>query len=66
MSAFFHMGGYAMFVWPAYAIAATALVWLLLSSVRAMRVNEAALAEAEAARGPRRRRRQEAPDGDDA
>lgn len=66
MSGFFHMGGYAAFVWPAYGLAAGLLIWLLLSSLRAMRVNEAALAKAEAARGPRRRRAREAAGGDDA
>ena len=66
MSGFFHMGGYAAFVWPAYGLAAGLLIWLLLSSLRAMRVNEAALAKAEAARCPRRRRAREAAGGDDA
>jgi heme exporter protein D len=65
MSGFLAMGGYAGFVWPSYALAAGVLVWLLVSSLRMMRANEAALAAAEAARGPRRRRR-EAADGDDA
>ena len=37
MSAFWEMGGYAAFVWPAYAISLVALVALSVVSWRAMR-----------------------------
>lgn len=36
-NAFFAMGGYAAFVWPAYAISIIALVALALASWRGMR-----------------------------
>ena len=41
---FFAMGGYAVFVWPAYALAAAVLVVLLLASLRRLRRTEADLA----------------------
>ena len=34
---FLSMGGYAKFVWPAYAIAALALGWMLIDSLVANR-----------------------------
>jgi len=37
MADFFHMGGYAVFVWSAYGISTVALVWLAVSSLRASR-----------------------------
>ena len=36
-NAFFAMGGYAAFVWPAYAISAVALMALFVQSWRAMK-----------------------------
>jgi heme exporter protein D len=44
ISSFFAMGGYAAFVWPAYALAALVLVGLLLASLRQLRRTEADLA----------------------
>ena len=44
VSSFFAMGGYAAFVWPAYALAAVVLVGLLLVSLRQLRQGEADLA----------------------
>ena len=41
--AFLDMGGYAMFVWPAYAIAIGVLIGLLVVSLRGMRGHEEAL-----------------------
>ncbi len=41
--AFLDMGGYAIFVWPAYAIAIGVLIGLLVVSLRGMRGHEAAL-----------------------
>jgi heme exporter protein D len=38
------MGGYAPFVWPAYALAAIVLVGVLALSLRALRKTEAELA----------------------
>jgi len=38
------MGGYAQFVWPAYALATIVLVGLLALSLRALRRTEAELA----------------------
>jgi len=37
------MGGYAAFVWPAYALAVAVLVGLLLVSLRQLRRSEAEL-----------------------
>ncbi len=41
--AFLDMGGYAMFVWPAYGIAIGGLIGLLVVSLRGMRGHEEAL-----------------------
>ncbi len=41
---FLVMGGYAAFIWPAYAVAAAVLVGLLAVSRRTLRRREAALA----------------------
>ncbi|HET6221927.1 MAG TPA: heme exporter protein CcmD [Dongiaceae bacterium] len=45
------MGGYAAFVWPAYAVAALVMLGLLVISLRRLRRTEAAL---DAARGAMR------------
>jgi len=37
VSEFLHMGGYALFVWPAFAIAAVVLTVLLVWSIRDLR-----------------------------
>ncbi len=37
------MGGYAQFVWPAFAVTATVLVALVVLSRRALRANESTL-----------------------
>lgn len=34
---FLEMGGYAVFVWPAYAVAAVVLIGLLVQSLRELR-----------------------------
>jgi len=54
LAAYFAMGGYAGFVWPAYAIAAAVLGGLALQSWRRHRVSTAALAEFEREPGARR------------
>ena len=53
MSEYLAMGGYAAYVWPAYAIAAAVLIGLWIASVRSLRAREAEVEAAEAAR-PRR------------
>ena len=42
-SSYFAMGGYAAFVWPAYAIAALVLIGFVLSSWSRLRAAERAL-----------------------
>lgn len=37
MSGFFHMGGYAMYLWPAYALTFAVLAWNVLAARRALR-----------------------------
>lgn len=44
LSDFFAMGGYAAFVWPAYAAATLVLGLLLAASVRGLAAREAELA----------------------
>ena len=56
-SDFFAMGGFAAFVWPAFAIATLVLVGLLVSSRRHLRRAMADLAALEASGQMRRRRR---------
>ncbi|MBM3503637.1 MAG: heme exporter protein CcmD [Alphaproteobacteria bacterium] len=53
--AFFAMGGYAAFVWPAFAVAAVVMAGLVWSSVRALRHDRRTLALLETER-PRRRK----------
>ena len=55
MSAFLAMGGYAAYVWPAFAVAFVVLVGLLVVTLRTLRANEAALKALEG--GPAARRR---------
>lgn len=59
MQAFFDMGGYGGFVWPAYGLTALVLIAVLVASLRALRQREAALAalEHDTPRAPRRERR---------
>jgi heme exporter protein D len=63
MQAFFDMGGYGGFVWPAYGLTALVLIVVLVASLRALRQRESALAALEhdaprgAPRAPRRERR---------
>jgi heme exporter protein D len=42
---FLDMGGYGIWVWPVYGLAAIALVALLLMSLRTLRTRERAFAE---------------------
>ena len=63
MGAFFDMGGYGGYVWPAWGIALVVLGALAVVSLRTMRARERELARLESD-SPRRRRRDAA--GDDA
>lgn len=44
-STWLQMGGYAVFVWPAYAIAAAALGLLAIGSIRRYRIAQRRLAQ---------------------
>lgn len=55
ISNFFAMGGYGIYIWPAYGLTALVMLWFLISSLRRLRIREAALDAARAARGIRRR-----------
>ena len=41
---FLAMGGYAVYVWPAFAVTALVLGWLVVDSLRRLRRAEAGLA----------------------
>ncbi|WP_370661527.1 heme exporter protein CcmD [Pelagibius sp. 7325] len=60
MQAFFHMGGYAAFVWPSLALTVVVMAGLLIATLRQLRWRQRRLAELEAA-GAQRRRRAGAP-----
>jgi len=57
MTEFLTMGGYAAYVWPAYAIAALVLLGLLAATWKGLRESEATLKALESARPVRRRAR---------
>ena len=57
ITTFFDMGGYARFIWPAYAIAFVVMVGFVVTSWRTLRARQASLDALEQAQ-PRRRRRQ--------
>ena len=54
---FLAMGGYARFVWPAFAVTALVLAWLVLDSLQRLRSARAGLAALEARGRPGRRPR---------
>lgn len=56
VTAFFHMGGYAAFVWPSLALTVVVMGGLLLTTLRQLRWRQRRLAELEAAGAQRRRR----------
>ncbi len=69
MSDYFAMGGYAAYVWPAYAVTIIMLVGTLASTLAGLRRREAMVRALEAARPPRAARRErpaEAADAGDA
>ena len=51
MAEFFEMGGYAIYVWPAFAVAALVMIGLLVDSLRTLRAREALLRRLETGRG---------------
>ncbi len=64
-TSFWAMGGYAAYVWPAYAVTILALGAVLVSAWRALKSAERELAAVEGARAPRRpRTRTDNPAGD--
>jgi heme exporter protein D len=52
---FLAMGGYGVYVWPAYAVAAVVMVGLVVASVRQLRRTKAQLAELRPDMADRRR-----------
>lgn len=54
---FFAMGGYAVYVWPAYGVAAAIMIGLLADTLRSLRSRESAVRHLETAGGGRVRRR---------
>ncbi len=58
------MGGYAVFVWPAYALTALVMIALAVDSFRQLRAQRRALQRLEAAAPPRRRRDTASDSGD--
>lgn len=46
-----YLGGYGIYVWPAFAFAAAVLCWMAVSTVRRLRHNERRLAALQQARG---------------
>jgi heme exporter protein D len=57
MSDYFAMGGYAAYVWPAYAVTAVVLIGLLVVTLRDLRSREAMIKTLDAVRPARARRR---------
>ena len=58
MAQYFAMGGYAAYIWPAYALTLAALIGVLWTSLAALRAAERRAAALDAA-NPRRRARRE-------
>ena len=52
ITAFLAMGGYAAFVWPAFAVTFIVLIVMLGTSLRALRRRETALANLQRGTGP--------------
>ncbi len=55
MAAFFDMGGYAAFVWPAYGLAAIVMIGLALQSVADFRTQRKIARELDAGKAARPR-----------
>ena len=56
IAAFFHMGGYAAFVWPSLGLTLVVMLGLLVSTLRQLRVRQRRLAALEAEGATRRPR----------
>jgi heme exporter protein D len=56
ISHFFAMGGYALYIWPAYGVSAVVLGWIAIASWRRTKANEAELKKLQD-QSPHRRRR---------
>lgn len=65
VTAFFQMGGYAAFVWPALGLTVVIMGGLLIWTLHQLRARQRRLAELEAA-GAQRRRRAASPAAADA
>ena len=61
MAEFLHLGGYGVFVWPAYALAFAVMVYFAVSSITRYKALKSELDALGGGRG-RRRRAGEAPD----
>ena len=55
VAAFFAMGGYAVYVWPAFLVAAAVMAGLLAVTLRTLWRREGELADLEPRAGPERR-----------
>ncbi|MEN6541595.1 heme exporter protein CcmD [Parvibaculum sp.] len=64
MAAFFDMGGYAAFVWPAYGLAVIVMIGLALQSVADFRMQRKLARELEAGRSARPRAPMRNPDSE--
>jgi heme exporter protein D len=54
IESFFAMGGYAAYVWPAYALTAAIMIAFLITTLRSLRNRQKSLQSLEAKAGPRR------------
>ena len=50
LSAYFQMGGYAAFVWPAYVLGAAGIIGILVLSIKSWKAREAEFSKLKAAR----------------
>lgn len=57
MTEFFHMGGYAAFVWPAWGLTALVMIGLVVISLADLRAQRRFLADLDGDTGPRPRRK---------
>ncbi|WP_227010118.1 heme exporter protein CcmD [Pelagibius marinus] len=62
ITAFFEMGGYAVYVWPSLALTVVIMAGLLIATLRQLRNRQRRLAELEARGVQRQRRQRPAPD----
>ena len=59
-----HLGGYGIYVWPAFATAAVVLCWMAVSTLRRLRGNERSLDSLQHARSKPAPARAEPPQGE--